>query len=141
MQTQPLEALIADRSKKHLNVLMIATNCDGTDVGEAWRAFKWVEAMAKMANVTLITFQRQDRVPVNKQLPDVETITFAEPSCRNERLNAMLKPGYPYFFFKIILTCVSFSYRWNSIFWWSTLYNICYVYFVSSYSCIFKCNC
>ena len=100
MQSQPLEALIADRSKKHLNVLMIATNCDGTDVGEAWRAFKWVEAMAKMANVTLITFQRRDRVPVNKQLPDVETITFAEPSCRNERLNAMLKPGYPYFFFK-----------------------------------------
>ncbi|MBO6655261.1 MAG: glycosyltransferase family 4 protein [Pseudomonadales bacterium] len=101
MQSLSLDELVADPNAERLNVLMIAPNCDGTDVGEAWRAFKWVKAMAEIANVTLISFQRHGQVPVTDQLPDVEIITFDEPVFSNERLNAMLKPGYPCFFFKV----------------------------------------
>jgi glycosyltransferase involved in cell wall biosynthesis len=80
-----------------LKLLLLAPNCDGTDVGEAWCAFKWVQTLADHAQITLLTLQRPGRVPVNQQLPGVEVVTWGEPAwlLKHERLNAMLKPAYP----------------------------------------------
>ena len=83
---------------RRLDLLLLAPNCDGTDVGEAWRAYKWVEALASHANVTLLTMQRQGRTSVAFQLPNVEVVTMPEPSFVNERLNAMLKISYVKYF-------------------------------------------
>ena len=83
-----------------LKVLLIAPNCDGTDVGEGWWAYQWARALGKEVDVTLLAFQRSGRTPVAEQLPYVEVNTCAEPywltGC--ERLNAMLKPAYPLFY-------------------------------------------
>ena len=88
---------------RRLKLLLLAPNCDGSDVGEAWCAFKWVEALARHAEVTLLTLQRPGRQPVAEQLPGVEVVTWAEPAwlLRHERFNAMLKPAYPFYFRRV----------------------------------------
>lgn len=83
-----------------LKVLLIAPNCDGTDVGESWWAYQWARALGSEVDLILLTFQRASRVPVAEQLPNVEVNTCAEPNwlTGHERLNAMLKPAYPIFY-------------------------------------------
>ena len=83
-----------------LKVLLIAPNCDGTDVGESWWAYQWARALGSEVDLTLLAFQRAGRVPVAEQLPNVEVNTCAEPNwlTGHERLNAMLKPAYPIFY-------------------------------------------
>lgn len=82
-----------------MNILLAAPNIDGTDVGEAYVAFKWVEALAKLCNLTVASFERPDRTPLALQLPNVRVISWSEPAWarKHERLNAMLKPAYPVF--------------------------------------------
>jgi glycosyltransferase involved in cell wall biosynthesis len=84
---------------RDLNLLLIAPNCDGTDVGEAFCAHRWVEHLSASARVTLLTQARPGRVPASEQLPRTEVIEWAEPvlSPRMERFSAMLKPAYPLF--------------------------------------------
>lgn len=79
-----------------LRVLVLAPYCDGLDVGEAWCAFQWVRSLAGEADVTLLTFRREGRVPVSSQLPEVDVVEWNEPAPLPglERLNSMLKPGY-----------------------------------------------
>ena len=82
-----------------MNILMIAPNIDGTDVGEAFVAFKWAKALAPLVCLTVLSFERPGRTPLATQLPGVRVITWPEPAWarRNERLNAMLKPAWPVF--------------------------------------------
>lgn len=81
------------------HVLVIAPSCDGTDVGEAFMGYQWTRHIAQRARVTLLTTRREGRVPPSAQLPGVEVVEFDEVAlpARFERLNAMLKPGYPAF--------------------------------------------
>jgi len=82
-----------------LRLLLVAPNIDGTDVGEAYVAFKWAEALAKRADVTVLSFERAGRKPLAEQLPGARVVTWPEPTwlVRRERLNAMLKPAWPLF--------------------------------------------
>jgi glycosyltransferase involved in cell wall biosynthesis len=86
-----------------MKLLLIAPNVDGTDVGEAYVAFKWAEALAAKVDLTLLSFERPGRRPLADQLPGVRVVTWPEPAFvrRHERLNAMLKPAWPLFARKV----------------------------------------
>lgn len=86
-----------------MNVLLIAPNIDATDVGEAFVAFKWAEALSRRVRLTVLAFQRPGRPSLAGQLPGVRVVTWPEPAwaMRNERLNAMLKPAWPVFAAKV----------------------------------------
>ncbi len=86
-----------------MKVLLIAPNVDGTDVGEAYVAFKWAEALAAKVDLTVLSFERQGCRALADQLPDARVITWPEPAFarRHERLNAMLKPAWPVFALKV----------------------------------------
>ena len=82
-------------------LLLIAPNCDGNDVGESWVAFQWSKRLAERHDVTLLTCYRAGRQRPSEQLPGARVIEWPErPSLRGraERLNSMLKPGYPSFY-------------------------------------------
>jgi glycosyltransferase involved in cell wall biosynthesis len=82
-----------------MKLLLIAPNVDGSDVGEAYVAFKWAEALAGLVDLTVLAFQRPGRPTLATQLPGARVITWPEPAwaLRNERMNAMLKPAWPVF--------------------------------------------
>ncbi len=82
-----------------MKVLLVAPNVDATDVGEAFVAFKWAEALSQRVDLTVLTFQRPGRQSVESQLPRARVVTWPEPAWarRHERLNAMLKPAWPVF--------------------------------------------
>jgi glycosyltransferase involved in cell wall biosynthesis len=82
-----------------VKLLLIAPNIDGTDVGEAYVAFKWAQALACLTDLTVLSFERPGRAPLAGQLPGARVVTWPEPAWarRNERLNAMLKPAWPVF--------------------------------------------
>jgi glycosyltransferase involved in cell wall biosynthesis len=82
-----------------VKILLIAPNIDGTDVGEAFVAFKWAEALAGRVDLTVLSFERPGRRPLSDQLPGARVVTWPEPAWarRHERLNAMLKPAWPVF--------------------------------------------
>lgn len=87
-----------------LNVLILADALDGHDVGEVFSAFKWVEALCDMANVTVLATARAGK-PLALQLPKARVITWNEPKIlyqRFERINAMIKPWFPVFSLHII---------------------------------------
>jgi glycosyltransferase involved in cell wall biosynthesis len=85
-----------------MRVLLLAPWIDATDVGEAFVAYKWAAALAQRVELTVLAFQRRGRPDVAGQLPGARVVTWPEPAWlglaalgRFERLNAMLKPGYP----------------------------------------------
>lgn len=82
-----------------MKVLLIAPNVDASDVGEAFVAFKWAEALARRVDLTVLAFQRPGRPDLALQLPGAHVVTWPEPgwALRHERLNAMLKPTWPIF--------------------------------------------
>ncbi|NBZ89184.1 glycosyltransferase family 4 protein [Stagnihabitans tardus] len=82
-----------------MKILLIAPNIDGTDVGEAFVAFKWAQALAPLVSLTVLSFERPGRAPLAEQLPGIRVVTWPEPAWarRHERLNAMLKPAWPIF--------------------------------------------
>ena len=82
-----------------MKVLLIAPNIDATDVGEAFVAFKWAEALAALVDLTVLSFERPGRAALADQLPGARVVTWAEPAWarKHERLNAMLKPAWPVF--------------------------------------------
>jgi glycosyltransferase involved in cell wall biosynthesis len=83
-----------------MRVVLAAPNIDGTDVGEAFVAFKWAEALAREVDLTVLSFERPGRVPLRDQLPGAQVVTWVEPPWArlHERFNAMVKPAYPIFF-------------------------------------------
>lgn len=82
----------------HLRLLLLGS-VDGTDVGEVYSGYKWVEALSDVAEVTLLSLQRSGRKPLAEQLPNTRVITWPEPEwlLRYERFNAMAKPTWPFF--------------------------------------------
>jgi glycosyltransferase involved in cell wall biosynthesis len=88
-----------------VKLLLIAPNVDASDVGEAFVAFKWAEALSAIVDVTLLCFHREGRPDPALQLPRVRVVTWPEPAWarRHERLNAMLKPAWPVFERKVRL--------------------------------------
>lgn len=90
-------SIISDANK----VILLAPNCDGTDVGEAWRAFKWCEALSEKISVVVLTYQRSGRVPVAEQLPKAEVVTWPEPDYFGERFRAMAKSEYGIYHHKV----------------------------------------
>jgi glycosyltransferase involved in cell wall biosynthesis len=82
-----------------MNILLVAPNIDGTDVGEAFVAFKWAEALSRRVTLTVLSFERPGRRRLARQLPMARVITWSEPTLarQHERLNAMLKPAWPIF--------------------------------------------
>jgi glycosyltransferase involved in cell wall biosynthesis len=83
-------------------LLLIAPACDGQDVGEALSSFQWVKRLADRHDVTVLTYYKQGREPLSRQLPGVRIIEWAEPPVlgRAERLNSMLKPAYVPFYIR-----------------------------------------
>ncbi|PZF75265.1 hypothetical protein DK847_19395 [Aestuariivirga litoralis] len=86
-------------TSRRLDILLIAPNCDETDVGEAFWAQRWTKHLSEVANVTLLTQLRNGRLPASRQLPCTRVIEWPEPLLprRLERLGAMLKPSFPVF--------------------------------------------
>lgn len=86
-----------------MKVLLISPNLDGTDVGEAFVAFKWAEALAARVDLTVLSFERPGRKALATQLPQARVVTWPEPALvrSHERLNAMLKPAWPLFAQKV----------------------------------------
>jgi glycosyltransferase involved in cell wall biosynthesis len=85
-----------------LKLLLIAPACDGQDVGEAWVSYQWVRHLTARHEVTVLTYYKEGRTPLSRQLPGVPVIEWPEPPGlgRAERLNSLLKPGYLPFYFR-----------------------------------------
>ena len=86
-----------------MKVLLIAPNVDGTDVGEAFVAYKWAEALSQIVSLTVLSFERPGRRALADQLPKARVVTWPEPAIAraHERFNAMAKPAYPIFARKV----------------------------------------
>jgi glycosyltransferase involved in cell wall biosynthesis len=83
-------------------LLVIAPGCDKEDVGESWVGHQWVHRLARSHQVTLLSYYKRGKVPPSRQLAGVRVVDWPEPPLvgRLERLNSMLKPGYPPFHFR-----------------------------------------
>jgi glycosyltransferase involved in cell wall biosynthesis len=81
-------------------ILLIASGCDATDVGESRSAFQWVSNLGLRHDVTLLTFRKRDRPSAIDQLPSVRVIEWLDLPVVGtwERFNSMLKPGYMAFY-------------------------------------------
>lgn len=85
---------------EQLRVLILAYQLDGEDVGEVYSAFKWVEALSKQAELTVLASHRGKSRALAEQLPFAEVVSWPEPQIlhtRFERLNAQAKPWLPIF--------------------------------------------
>lgn len=82
------------------HIVMIAPGADGTDVGEAWSSTQWIRGALAWADVTVLTQQRRGRGVLAEQLPEARVVAWPEPrwAAANERISAMLKPGYLRFY-------------------------------------------
>ncbi len=83
-----------------LRLLIIAPGCNPDDVGESWVAYQWVTRLAERHEVTLLTYHRRDRLPPSHYLTGVRVVEWPDlPGVgRAERLNSLMKPGYPLFY-------------------------------------------
>jgi len=84
-----------------LKVLLVLSHVhvDGEDVGEALVGYNWAKEIAKRCDVTILTQTRKGHKDPAKQFPECEVITWPtiELPARFERVNALMKPGYPIF--------------------------------------------
>lgn len=80
-------------------VLLVAPTIDGADVGEAWVAYQWASRLAERHELTVLTYSKRGAPSVRGQLPGAEVVEWREPPLlgRAERLNSIVKPGYPVF--------------------------------------------
>ena len=85
-----------------LKLLLISPTSDGQDVGEALAGYRWACQLAARYDVTVLTYHKQGRMPLSRQLPDVRIIEWEEPPGlgRAERLNSMVKPAYVPFYWR-----------------------------------------
>lgn len=95
---RPAERL-AEIPTGRLRVLMIAPHISGESTGEGFVAFKFAEALAPLAQLTIACFQRADHTPLGEQLPDAEVITWPQPErfLGGPRFRSMFKPDWPLF--------------------------------------------
>lgn len=84
-----------------LSVLILAPYLNGKGLGEVYSIFKWVEALAHEADLTILTISGERQEPLATQQPKARVIRLREPAIlqrRFTRLNAMAKPYLPVFF-------------------------------------------
>ncbi|MEM6902748.1 MAG: glycosyltransferase [Pseudomonadota bacterium] len=83
-----------------MKLLLLAPYCDAYDVGESRAACDWVRHLAMRYDVTVLTLHRHGRVPLAEQVNNIQVVSWQEPRWLrlHERLNAMMKPAYPYFY-------------------------------------------
>lgn len=89
------------RARKGLRVLLLASGCDETDVGEIWSSFQWVRGVAERHEVTLLTLQKRHGLSVVAQLPNVRVVEWLDwPMVgRMRQANNAIKPGYIGFYY------------------------------------------
>jgi glycosyltransferase involved in cell wall biosynthesis len=80
-----------------MRVLLLAPNLGGDTTGEAYTAFKLIEAMADRARLTVMAYECAWGPTLAAQLPRCEVITFPQPGWTRNRgvFSTMLKPGIP----------------------------------------------
>lgn len=83
-------------------VLLVAPTIDGTDIGESWVGYQWAHHLSERFDTTVLTYRKRDRPSAVPQLPRARVIEWVEPwgLGRAERLNSLMKPGYPAFYVK-----------------------------------------
>lgn len=88
---------------KKLSVLLIIPYLDGADVGESFVAYKWATEIAKHCDVTILTQRRKGHIKPSEQLPNLNVVEWKmlELPSFLERINAMIKPGYPVFYWRV----------------------------------------
>ncbi|AEI96551.1 glycosyltransferase family 4 protein [Roseobacter litoralis] len=83
-----------------LRIVIIAPSLDGNDLSEPEWAYRWVEALSRMADVTCLASSRIGAVPLAEQLPRARVVTWPEIPFlyrKLERFNAQVKPALPLF--------------------------------------------
>lgn len=80
-----------------MRILLLGPNLGGGTVGEAYTAFKLIEAMSARARLTVIAYETAHGPTLGAQLPGCEVITFRQPDWTRNRgaFSTMLKPGIP----------------------------------------------
>ncbi|WP_245993189.1 glycosyltransferase [Xylanimonas allomyrinae] len=83
-------------------VLLVAPAADGEDISEAWNAYQWVRLLAEETDLTVLTSWKRGHTPLSRQLPGVRIIEWSEAPLvgRVERLNSLMQPGYPLFYWR-----------------------------------------
>lgn len=79
-----------------MKLLLVAPLSDSDAVGESWISYQWVSRLAARHDVTVLSYYQRTGRPLAPQVPDARVVEWQEPPFvgRNERFNAMLKPGY-----------------------------------------------
>jgi len=85
---------------RRLKLLLIASGCDATDVGEAWNSFQWASRLGQRYNVTILTYRKRERPSTVPQLPGVRVIEWLDWPLKGrwERFSSIAKPGYVSFY-------------------------------------------
>ena len=86
--------------KECLRVVVIGPSMDVNDIGEVFGTVKWLQALSKITNLTVLSTARVGAVPLAQQLPDARVVTWPEARIlyqRFARINALAKPGWPIF--------------------------------------------
>lgn len=89
---------------KRLKVLVIAPSLDVGDIGEVHGTVKWLDAMSDLVDLCVLSSSREGAVPLEQQLPRARVVTWPELKLlyrRFERFNAMAKPGWPLFAWRV----------------------------------------
>ena len=90
-----------------IRLLVISYSCDGQGVGETATSYNWVQRLAHISNLTLLTScipkrkRPTGRIPPSEQLPEARVIEWDDfPYFRRfRRATSALKPGYVAFLF------------------------------------------
>jgi glycosyltransferase involved in cell wall biosynthesis len=82
------------------NILVIAPYCDGTDVGEAWSTYQWIDGLKNHFDITLLTMRKHNHPSVASQMSGINIIEWQDLPWVNhwDRFNSMTKPGYIKFY-------------------------------------------
>ncbi|MET1414859.1 glycosyltransferase family 4 protein [Roseibium sp. HPY-6] len=85
-----------------LRVLIVASQCDRSEIGESHCGYEWISRIAKVCDVTLLTLHLPGRVAPSLQLPGVRVIEWNALGWVDgwRRLNGTLKPFYVPFYFR-----------------------------------------
>lgn len=79
-----------------MRLLLIAPAANQESTGEARIAFDWARRLSERHDVTVLAYTQHGHSSLAAQLPDARVVEWPESSlfARNERLNAMMNPGY-----------------------------------------------
>ncbi len=96
--------LEAANSRNRLSLLVIGPRISRVSIGEAYSAYKRIEALSELADLTLFT-SHCDRNPVKeKDFPFAKkVVSWKEPSASSilGRLDERVKPTWPFFYYKV----------------------------------------